>query len=235
MSRILIIQNDFTENLGLYESILNEYSDVDLIQAYNCTVKNDFPPQNIFNGFIVGPTPISANNIQDHPYLVNEWKYLDSLIKKAKPILGICCGGQILAKILGAEIKKSPNKEIGIYNIELSQDGLNDPLFQGFPSQFPVFQWHNDMFTIPAEGTILATGKQCPIQSFKYKNTRGVLFHLEIDSTQAIKWIKAYPNELAMIRKTGKQVLEECKNHEREMSHLARMLMVNFLKIVNSP
>ena len=79
----------------------------------------------------------------------------------------------MLAKRLGAEVKRSPKLEIGCYTVQLTHYGKNDPLFLGFPETFPVFQWHGDVFEIPSEGQLLAKGDLCPIQSFAWKNIRG--------------------------------------------------------------
>lgn len=177
----------------------------------------------------MGPTPISANDALDHAFLRKEWSYLREIVDSGKPTLGVCCGGQMLAKLLGGEVKKSPMKELGGYTATLTDQGVWDPLFRGFPPVFPVFHWHSDMFTVPPGGELLATGDPCPIQVFSKGNVRGVIFHLEITAEDAVRWAAAYPEEPAHIGKTVEQVIRECRDKEPEMTRLALRLVDNLI------
>ncbi|MCX6649601.1 MAG: type 1 glutamine amidotransferase [Candidatus Bathyarchaeota archaeon] len=229
--RVLIIQNDATENLGLYEAFLRERVEVDVIHAYSMKVGDSFPGTERYSAFIVGPTPISANDVQKHPFLAREWEYLSRVVGSGKPVLGVCCGGQMLARLLGAEVVRSPRKEVGGYTVTLTDAGSTDPLFRGFPRAVPVFHWHSDMFKVPPGGRLLARGDPCPIQAYGWKNVRSVIFHLEIDRREAERWASAYPAELEAVGKTKAQVIEECAVRESEMRHLAEMLVENFLTL----
>lgn len=229
MKRVLIIQNDPPETLGQYEKYLRKNTDLTLIHAYKMRSEDKFPPVEQFTHFIIGPTPISANDALKHDFLIKEWSYLQEIIKSGKPCLGICCGGQMLAKLLGGLVKKSPSKEIGVYTVSLTEQGVRDPLFHGFPKEFPVFHWHSEMFTVPPGGELLASGDPCPIQAFSKDNVWGVIFHLEITSMDADRWVKAYPDESKAIEKTNRQVLEACRGTEAMMGELADKMMKNFL------
>jgi GMP synthase (glutamine-hydrolysing) len=231
MARVLIIQNDPPETLGLYEKYLKTYSDLTLIHAYKMNSEDSFPPVDEFTHFIIGPTPISANDAEKHAFLNKELGYLREIIDSGKPCLGVCCGGQILARLLGGMVLKSPSKEIGSYTLSLTQGGVKDQLFHGFPDKFPVFHWHSEMFTIPHGGKLLATGEPCNIQAFNKDNVWGVIFHLEITLEDAERWANAYPNEPADIGKTREQALAECRENEEQMKHLAELLMENFLSL----
>ncbi|MFH2110484.1 MAG: type 1 glutamine amidotransferase [Candidatus Bathyarchaeota archaeon] len=228
---VLIIQNDPPETLGLYETYLREKAQVTLIQAYNMKPQEQFPPTDDFDVFIIGPTPISANDAQKHGFLRKEWGYLQQIIDSGKPTLGVCCGGQMLARLQGGEVHRSPSKEIGGYTVALTDHGLRDPLFRGFPANFPVFHWHQDMFTVPPGGQLLATGTPCTIQAYAKDNIRGLIFHLEITHSDAERWADAYPEEPAAIGKTREQALEECREAEPEMRRLAERLVDNLLAI----
>ena len=230
MQKVLIIQNDPAETLGLYEQYLRENTDLTLIHAYTMGQDHKFPPVKQFSHFIIGPTSISANDAQNHEFLRKEWAYLKEIVESGKPCLGVCCGGQMLAILLGGKVVKSPSKEIGGYMVKLTELGSNDLLYQGFPREFPVFHWHSDMFTVPPHGGLLATGEPCPIQSFRKGNVWGVIFHLEITSSHAERWADAYPDEPKAIGKTREQVLSECMEDELEMKSLAEKQMQNFLK-----
>ena len=185
---------------------------------------------NEYDAFVIGPTPISANDALEHSFLRKEWNYLNQITYSCKPCFGVCFGGQMLSKVLGGEVVKSPSKEVGGYTVSLTEDGLDDQLFHGFPDKFPVFHWHSDMFTVPPSGTLLATGDPCPIQAYRKGNVWGLIFHLEITSGDAKRWANAYPDEPALIGKTIEQVIKECEATEKDMTRLAGLLIENFLK-----
>jgi GMP synthase-like glutamine amidotransferase len=228
--KALIIQNDKTETLGLYEQYLKEKGiEYHVFHAYKTKPQESFPSTNEYDTFILGPTPISANEINEHEFLVKEWICISELIKKGKPCLGVCFGAQILAKYLGAKVIRSPETEIGGYEVQLTEQGKADPLFTGFPAEFFVFHWHSDMFKIPPGGNLLVKGDPCPIQAFGWRNVRGVLFHLEIDRYDAERWAATYPDELDAVGKTKEQAINECREREPEMRKLAHRLMANFL------
>jgi len=227
--RALIIQNDEPENLGLYEGNLRDKSEVTLIHAYSMKPKEQFPPVDAFDAFIVGPTPISANDAHNHPYLRKELDYLRQIINSGKPTLGVCCGGQMLAMLQGGEVHRSPQREIGGYTVHLNGRGLVDPLFRGFPKTFPVFHWHQDTFTVPPGGSLLAVGAPCPTQAYAKDNVRGLIFHLEITERDARRWADAYPEEPRSIGKTRDEVLSECRAAEPMMRGLAERLIDNLL------
>jgi GMP synthase-like glutamine amidotransferase len=228
--RVLIVQNDETESLGLYEVYLRKKRvKYTIFHAYILENEENFPNVIEYDAFIIGPTPISANSVELHDFLRKEWRFLGKVIDSGKPCLGVCCGGQMLARRLGAEVRKSPEREVGSYNVRLTEAGKINPLFSGFPQVFPVFQWHNDMFDVPNGGELLVKGNSCPIQSFGHGNVWGILFHLEIDSSEAERWVDAYPGEVEAVGKTREQIINECKDKELEMKNLAYLLMENFL------
>jgi GMP synthase (glutamine-hydrolysing) len=231
LGKVLIIQNDATENLGLYESLLRERVGVDVVHAYSMRAGETFPGTECYSAFVVGPTPISANDVQKHVFLAREWEYLSRVVGSGKPVLGVCCGGQMLARALGAEVVRSPKKEVGGYTVTLTDAGSADLLFRGFPREVPVFHWHGDMFKVPTGGRLLVRGYPCPIQAYAWRNVRGITFHLEIDTQEAERWASAYPDELDAVGKTRAQVLDECKAREPEMRRLAELLIENFLSI----
>ena len=229
--RVLIVQNDETETLGLYDRYMMEKGiRREVFHAYEMKMDETFPSTIDYDAFIIGPTPISANSVERHEFLRKEWDFLGEVIKTGKPCLGVCCGGQMLARRLGAEVRRSPEKEVGGYEVRLTEAGKTDPLFAGFPPEFPIFHWHSDMFAVPSAGELLVEGDTCPIQAFGRGNMWGIIFHLEIDGSEAGRWADAYPAELDAVGKTREQVVRECSEREPEMERLAYLLMDNFLR-----
>jgi GMP synthase (glutamine-hydrolysing) len=228
--RILAIQNCSVEGFGLYEQYLvGRGIDLTVFRAFR---EQPLPPHEGFDAFLIGGTPISAYSLQEHPFLGEEYDYLRAAVSAGKPCFGICFGAQILARILGAEVRKAEQREIGVYEVALTRAGQEDPVLNGFPPRFPVFQWHGDTFEIPHGARLLAEGDGCRNQMFRRENVVGVQFHLEVTSSDVAAWSDAYADELAEFGKSGNQVSEECQEHERQMGILADQLLNNFLGAV---
>src|SRR3990167_9502868 len=98
-----------------------------------------------FDCLIIMGGPQSPREIEKDPYLKDEIQVIQQAIQDDKIVLGFCLGAQLIGEALGAKTERSPEKEIGVYPITLTNEGLGDPLLQGLSSQFPVIHWHNDM------------------------------------------------------------------------------------------
>ena len=156
-----------------------------------------------FDFLIIMGGPQSPLQIEKDPYLKDEIQLIDQAIRDKKLVLGFCLGAQLIGEALGGKTERSPEKEIGVYPISLTQEGLNDPLLQGLPPQLPVIHWHNDMPGTPPGSIILATSEGCPRQMIRYGSTvYGFQCHLEITPDGIEDLIRACPNDLKSRRFT---------------------------------
>jgi GMP synthase-like glutamine amidotransferase len=124
--------------------------------------------------------PMSVND--PDPWIVEELAFIRKAVEAGVPMLGICLGSQLLAKALGARIAPGPRPEIGMTSMWLTDEGRRDPAFAAMPDRGEVFQWHGEVFNLPAGAVSLAASDVTPVQAFRYKTSAyGVLFHLEMD------------------------------------------------------
>jgi GMP synthase (glutamine-hydrolysing) len=115
-----------------------------------------------------------------HPWLKTEKKLIQEAIHKKKKILGICLGAQLLAEILGGRVYKNKEKEIGWYDIELTEEGRKNYFFNKFPSRLKVFHWHGDTFDLPPGAAHIAFSQACRNQAFTWSDHVVALqFHIE--------------------------------------------------------
>jgi GMP synthase-like glutamine amidotransferase len=226
-TRVLFLQNCPQEGIGLYGWRLQELGLPWLVvHAY---AGESLPSLDLHDAIIVGGTPVSVNEIDKHDFLTAEACWLREALDLGMPVLGICFGAQLLAKLLGAGVKKNPVKEIGTYPVRLTAAGRSDPIFQGFPKTFPVFLWHNDTFAIPPWGLQLAASRDCPNQGFRMGSTVGLQFHLEVTAPEASRWADAYTHELQATGRSKARVTRECLEQQPLMAELAGRLLDNFL------
>ena len=131
-----------------------------------------------------------------YPFLRQEDLFIKEAIQRGKRILGICLGAQLIAKALRAKVYKAPVKEIGWYDLSVTEEGRADPLFSRFPKTFSAFQWHGDTFDLPNAGKRIVTSSPVPNQAFRYgENAYGLQFHLEVTEEMIEHWMKEYDEE----------------------------------------
>lgn len=151
-----------------------------------------------FDLLIVMGGPQSTNKLEDYPYLCDEIAIIKNAVDANKKVLGFCLGAQLIGQALGASACRSPEKEVGVYPLSLTDEGTKDALLQGLPQQFPVIHWHNDMPGLTDEAILLAYSQGCPRQIIRYKPlVYGFQCHLEIDREGIKAMIKAVPEDLA--------------------------------------
>jgi GMP synthase (glutamine-hydrolysing) len=134
-----------------------------------------------------------------------------ALIRQAvnadKAVLGVCLGAQLLGNALGAQFEHSPHKEIGVFDVTLTDAAKDDPIFSRFPSSFPAGHWHGDMPGLTADAEVLAYSAGCPRQIIRYApKVYGFQCHFEFTKEAVAGYIKHGEHEL---KAGGKYVWDE--------------------------
>jgi GMP synthase-like glutamine amidotransferase len=125
------------------------------------------------------------------PWLIEETQAIRRAVEEGKAVLGVCLGGQLLAKALGAQVRLGAATEIGLAPITLTESGEADPLFDGLP-QVEAVEWHDDTFDIPTGADALARSEGCAHQAFRFgERAYGLQFHPEVSPMMLAEWIKA--------------------------------------------
>jgi GMP synthase-like glutamine amidotransferase len=193
--RVHYLQHVHFEGLGSIESFLkNKGYEI----TSTCLFKGeDFPSLDNFDWLIIMGGPMSVNDEDLYPWLVQEKEFIKKAIESGKLVLGICLGAQLIANVLGAKVYQNKYKEIGWFNINLKN--LENTIFEKIlPNELEVFHWHGETFDIPQNAVLIAESLACRNQAFIFKDrVFGLQFHLEttIDSAKAI--IKNSRNEMS--------------------------------------
>jgi len=173
--------------------------------------------------------PMNVDEEHLHPFLKAENAFIQRVLREEVPYLGICLGSQLLAKAAGAKVVKSPVKEIGWYTVTLTAHGKEDPLFDGFLEDGPIYHWHGDMFHIPANGRLLATAGGCPHQALRVgKNAYGLQFHVEVTDRSIREWCDEYKGDNA------RSMMDDYWKYKAAFDRQARTLYGNFLEIAHA-
>src|SRR5438552_12953415 len=90
------------------------------------------------------------------PALGDERALLSEAVEAGVPVLGICLGGQLLARTLGGEVRTAEASEIGWLELVPTESARDDPVFRVLGAGASSYQWHHDVFEPPPGATVLA-------------------------------------------------------------------------------
>ncbi len=232
MKPILIIQNCKIESAGTILDYFNQKGiSYTLFHAYT---NSEFPDLENFDAVISLGCPHSVTSYRQHQFLLKLYAYVVQIVRINKPYLGICFGAQILAKVLGASVEPNEVKEIGTYNMTLTEDGKKDYIFNNIKDNFSAFQWHGDKFKIPFGATLLATSADCTNQAFRKNNAVGIQFHFEADINEIPSWCDTYADELSEFGKTKEEIITAYQKKFEKIKTDNFRLLENFLSTKGS-
>lgn len=239
MRKILVFQHAAHEILGTLNPLLKREGFRVRYVNFDRTPDAE-PTLDKYKGLIVLGGHMGVYEADRFKHLQYELKIIDQALKLDIPILGICLGSQLIAKALGSEVRKNHEKEIGWYDLELTTEGVRDPLFAHFEKKEKIFQMHGDTFDIPKTAVHLAKTELCPAQAFRYGDkVYGMQFHLEVDQAMVKRWLKIPTNIQDMIQSHGKfnaeQIMIDTEAHIARALNLAEQTFLKFSEIFGLP
>lgn len=151
------------------------------------------PDVSVADALIFMGGPMSVND--GLPYLETEMSLIRDAVRRGQPVFGVCLGAQLIARALGARVQPNPQKEIGWFDIELTEAARADPVFHGLDSPLKIFQWHGETFGLPEGATLLASSAACRNQAFRLgAATYGIQFHPEVTPDMISDWCRQDAN-----------------------------------------
>lgn len=139
--------------------------------------------ENIDMLIVLGGPQCPTTNKEEYSYFdaKAEISFIKKCIYSGKAVVGVCLGSQLIGESLGFKFEHSPEKEIGNFAIELTEQGLQDEKINHFGKTLVVGHWHNDMPGLENDKQILAFSKGCPRQIVKYSDiVYGLQCHMEL-------------------------------------------------------
>jgi GMP synthase (glutamine-hydrolysing) len=226
------LQHTAIENLGTMEDVLRGHQiEFRYIETHiGKSVPAEMADQ---AGLIVMGGPMGVYEQASYPFLRDEMRLIESALARGRPVLGVCLGSQLLACVLGAEVKRGKRRELGWHALTLSDLTAEDPLFAGVKSPFWPFHWHGDVFSLPKQSVALAASKQTACQAFRYgENAYGLLFHLEVTQAQIAQMLGAFADELREAGGTAAEINEQSPRHLPALEEIARKVFGRWASMV---
>jgi GMP synthase-like glutamine amidotransferase len=121
------------------------------------------------------------------PFIHRESELIRQAAEHDVPVLGLCFGGQLMARVLGGKSFRADHSEIGWLPVRTKDPEL---IAEG-----PWFQWHFDSFTLPPGARLIADTEVGP-QAYVIGKSLGLQFHPEVTPEIMDSWVRAYRHEL---------------------------------------
>ena len=122
--------------------------------------------------------------------------FLREVVERGVPMFASCFGFQCLTDALGGEIVHDPeHAEVGAFDLELTPEGLDDPLFGELPTAFRAQLGRKDRASrLPAEAVPLARSEAAPFQALRVQDRPvwATQFHPELDQRDNLRRYELY-------------------------------------------
>lgn len=239
MPRILVFQHVAAEPLGTLDPLIRARGH--RIRFVNFERRPEAEPSlERYRGLVVLGGPMNVEDQHQRPHLRTELKLIEQALREDKPVLGICLGAQLLAHVLGAPIRRQEQAEIGWYELELTEDGQQDPVLGVLGARSRVFEWHRYTFELASGAIQLARTASCEQQAFRYgRSAYGFQFHLEMNRALIQRWLMQtnYQQELldSGLARSLAQIREGTELHVTGMQQQAEQVFNGFLDLIGRP
>ena len=156
------------------------------------------PSSNDFDALMIFGGSMHVDQNDEHRWLDQEKEFIRDALSRGKPILGVCLGLQLLAEAAGAPPYRSPEPEIGWYDIEITEAGAADPVIGPLAPSVELFVWHHYVAPLPPGGVELARTPGS-VQAFRIegKPAWGLQFHAEVTRENLWSWLDGWDNSEA--------------------------------------
>ncbi len=237
--KILILQHARSEHSGSFRNFLK--LDNHTFFSVHLDEGEKLPDLNNFDALWVLGGPMDVWEEDKYPWLLKEKLFIHNAVKNNKmPFLGLCLGHQLLAEALEGKCGKGHTSEIGVQHVDLTVEGVKDPLFKGMPQSLICLQWHGaEVQEIPAGAANLATSKDCKIQAMRWgQKAYSVQFHIEVEIDTVKNWSKI-PTYLKALQSSlgengAKKLQTDCARNIHTFNSLAKQFYENWIYVAKT-
>ena len=194
-----------------------------------------------YDGMFCMGGPMDTYMEMEYPWLVQEKKRIkEFVVDLKKPYLGFCLGCQLLGEVVGGKVVKSSPAEIGMMDINFTDNKKKDILFSKFPDNIKSLQWHSyevQGIDKNPDITLLASSPATKYQIFKYQDhAYGIQFHIEIKDKTVNEWGCVPEYKKALEDQLGDGALEKfdqsAKKNMKDMNNYSKILYYNFKSLL---
>lgn len=218
--RVLLVQNEGASPPGLISRWLDEQAaDISVLRID--LEEGDVDPRD-YQLLVPLGSEFPAYD-ESRPFVERSRRLLERAVDADVPVLGVCFGGQLLARVLGGQVYRAAESEIGWIPVRTQVPEL--------VSEGPWFQWHFDTFSTPPGGTLVAETDAGP-QAFVSGRHLGVQFHPEVTPEIMETWVRTYRHELDAEGVDPDALLEETERRAEDSRRASLRLLRRYVEAV---
>ncbi|WP_373975498.1 type 1 glutamine amidotransferase [Chitinibacter sp. SCUT-21] len=181
---IAICRHEATQGPAYLQTFLDQHDIPYRIFAIDA---GDTPPNRAaeFSGIVILGSNASAND--GFSWIRREDALLQDALQRNRPILGHCFGGQMLARALGAKVRRNSVPHIGWGKV-LVTTFPEAQYWMGAKRELNIFHWHFDTFEIPRGAKRMLFGHYCMNKGFAHGPHLALQSHLEVTAASIRQW-----------------------------------------------
>jgi GMP synthase (glutamine-hydrolysing) len=164
------------------------------LEEWGMSRRGEGPPREIaeYDAILTFGGEMHADQEDKHPWLRFEKDFLAAIVEDGVPILAVCLGSQLLAEAAEGSARRASEPEIGWHEVEVTEEGRDDPVIGPLAPSFTAFQWHSYEFEPPPGAPVLARS-DVSAQAYRVgERAWGIQFHAEVTRSSAAGWIDKY-------------------------------------------
>ena len=135
----------------------------------------------------------SAVDLDAEPRLRAEAALLADAVDRDVPVLGLCLGGQLLARALGAPVVRAARRTVAWRELSKLPGASGDPLVDALPDVVAALHWNEDVFDLPPGAVELLGPRREGVEAFRAgRSAYALQFHPEVDPANLDRWYADY-------------------------------------------
>lgn len=235
MKPVLIIQNDAKEGAGQLATLIAARG-LQQETVFGYDTDYDKLSADDHSALVVLGGAQSAYETDEYPYLSDEIALCQDFMEAGKPVAGFCLGAQILARALGGEVVPGAEKEIGWYDLDLTDSGSDDALLERHPKRLLAYHFHGDRIETVPGAVNLASSALTDCQLFRHgDNVYGFQYHAEVDAPLVEVMCRNNADYMAANGFDAEAIIAESRENLPAFAEASKHVLDRWLDLVAPP